>query len=159
MSSQSFSLFSPEETHRLGKKLGSLLEPNAVLALSGDLGAGKTTFVKGIVEGLLGNPLQVQSPTFVYLHLYQGKFPIHHFDLYRLQNFEQFLALGFEEYFSMHGICVIEWSEKILSLLPAHTLFIHLAHPVETKTPTERLLTLTGSLQEKTLSSFIPKNS
>jgi tRNA threonylcarbamoyladenosine biosynthesis protein TsaE len=138
-----FSLFSPEETHLFGKKIASSLEPNTVIALSGDLGAGKTTLIKGIVEGLSGNPLQVQSPTFVYLHIYSAKFSIYHFDVYRLKNSEQFLALGFEEYFSAGGICLIEWSEKITSILPPNTSFIHLSHEQNFN---ERTLSLTGKV-------------
>lgn len=103
--------------------MAHLLKPNAILALSGDLGSGKTTFVQGLALGL-GIEDSVQSPTFVTLNLYEAKVPLFHFDLYRLKSSQDFLSLGFEEYFQREGICAIEWPERIASLLPQETVFI-----------------------------------
>ncbi len=100
---------------------------NAILALQGDLGAGKTTFVQGLAKGLGISDL-VQSPTFTYLQIYEGAVPLYHFDLYRLNNESDFVLLGFEEYFDMGGIVVIEWPERIASLIPPSAQLITLSH-------------------------------
>ncbi|MBX9924426.1 MAG: tRNA (adenosine(37)-N6)-threonylcarbamoyltransferase complex ATPase subunit type 1 TsaE [Rhabdochlamydiaceae bacterium] len=105
---------SAEETQKAGREIAVLLKPGDVVCLTGELGAGKTTLIKGIAEKLGGiNPLEVTSPTFTYLHTYPGSPPLHHFDLYRLASSEQFLSLGFTEFFGAGGICCIEWPEKI----------------------------------------------
>ncbi len=100
------------------------LPSNTVLALSGDLGAGKTTFVQGLARGL-GITDPIQSPTFVILNLYPGLF---HFDLYRLKSSADFTALGLEEYFQKEGICAIEWPDRIAQLLPPETVHIHFSY-------------------------------
>ncbi len=105
------------------------LQKPCVLALFGDLGAGKTTFMKGIAQGLeVENPLSVSSPTFTYLHIYEGRLPLYHFDLYRLTSYEQFRALGFEEYLRSDGVCCIEWADHALPLLPFGTITATLTH-------------------------------
>jgi len=113
-----------------GHEWGRTLSPNDVICFFGDLGAGKTTFIKGLVEGATGlSTSAVRSPTFTYLNIYEGTKPVYHFDLYRLKHESQFLEMGFDEYFEAGGICCIEWAEKIPSLLPSrHTkcLFTHL---------------------------------
>lgn len=114
-------LSSSEETFALGEELAQSLKAPSVLALKGDLGAGKTTFVKGLAKGLqIQEP--IQSPTFTFLHLYPS---LAHFDLYRLTQEEDFIQLGFEEYFFSTFVCAIEWPEKITNLLPKETLHIH----------------------------------
>ena len=116
---------SPEETLSFGQELGACAPKNSIFCLFGDLGAGKTTLIKGIVAGATGLPAShVSSPTFVYLNIYSSpKMSLYHFDLYRLKNEREFLELGFEEYFFLDGIVCIEWSERIPSLLPkGHTL-------------------------------------
>lgn len=105
------------------------LEGRRILALTGPLGAGKTTFVKGLVPP--ASERDVQSPTFTLLNPYPTLF---HFDLYRLKSTADFLALGFDEYFEQ-GFCVIEWPERIASLLPPDTLHIDIApHPDGSRT-------------------------
>lgn len=120
---------SPEETNAYGRKLGREAKKNSVFCLFGDLGAGKTTLIKGIVEGAMGaSSSQVNSPTFVYLNIYSSpKMSVYHFDLYRLKSENDFLSLGFEEYFFADGITCIEWSERIASLLPPHAIKLKLA--------------------------------
>jgi len=120
-------LSSPEEMVAYGKKLGASLPPGSILALSGDLGAGKTTFVQGLALGL-GIDQPITSPTFIYFNQYEGKLPLFHFDLYRMKGPEDFLGLGFEEYFEMQGICAIEWPEKVAELLPPRTIRISFVH-------------------------------
>ncbi|PIS02635.1 MAG: tRNA (adenosine(37)-N6)-threonylcarbamoyltransferase complex ATPase subunit type 1 TsaE [Chlamydiae bacterium CG10_big_fil_rev_8_21_14_0_10_42_34] len=100
------------------------LPKNTVIALSGDLGAGKTTFVQGLAQGL-GISEPIQSPTFVLLNLYEG---LCHFDLYRLKNSKDFTSLGFEEYFEGKGICAIEWPDRIENILPTKTVYIDLSY-------------------------------
>lgn len=117
------SLSSAEETIEFGKFLASCLSPGSILALSGDLGSGKTTFVQGLAIGL-GINVPIQSPTFVFLNHYSGAVPLYHFDLYRMRGIDDFLGLGFEEYFDAGGICAIEWSERIAPLLPPYARHI-----------------------------------
>ena len=109
-----------EETRAFAKQLAQRLKPGDIIALFGDLGSGKTTFVQGLIPSK-----EVTSPTFSYLHIY-GNF--YHFDLYRLPSIDDFIALGFQDYFFAGGICCIEWPEKIVSLLPPHSIHIHFFH-------------------------------
>ena len=110
----------------LGAELGKHLPPNTLLCLFGELGAGKTTFVKGVVEGRTGiAPEKVVSPTFVYLNIYDT---VYHFDLYRLHDADEFLSLGFEEYFEAGGLSCIEWSERIAPILSKNALLVTLSH-------------------------------
>ncbi len=107
---------STEETFQAGKKFGSRLKEGDVVALFGPLGGGKTTFVKGVAAGLeVKEP--VTSPTFVLLNLYSGKFPIYHYDFYRLEKGAQLEALNLEDYLYGKGVCLIEWPELALPLL------------------------------------------
>lgn len=120
-------LSSQEETVACGKQLAPSLPPGTILALYGDLGAGKTTFVQGLALGLgIADP--IQSPTFVYFNHYRGKIPLFHFDLYRLKEADDFLGFGFEEHLDAGGICAIEWPERIPSLLPKNTWHLTFSH-------------------------------
>ncbi|MFA5839504.1 MAG: tRNA (adenosine(37)-N6)-threonylcarbamoyltransferase complex ATPase subunit type 1 TsaE [Candidatus Margulisiibacteriota bacterium] len=109
---------SAEETIAFGKAIGKVLKPNAIIALEGQLGAGKTTLVQGIAEGL-GVSDYITSPTFIIINEYKGRFPLYHFDLYRLENINAIEELGIEEYFNRGGVCVIEWAEKLGDFKPA----------------------------------------
>jgi tRNA threonylcarbamoyladenosine biosynthesis protein TsaE len=122
-----------EATLNWGIELGKTLPIGTVLALKGDLGAGKTTLMKGIAEGALSiDSRAITSPTFTYLNIYEDRVKtIYHFDLYRLSKAADFQALGFQDYFSAGGICCIEWPERITELLPSHTLHISLAYVSE----------------------------
>ena len=114
-----------QETLSFGKLLATKLAPNTILALSGDLGAGKTTFVQGLASGL-GIEDPIVSPTFVYLNIYEGTIPLYHFDLYRLKTPSDFAELGFDEYFARGGICAIEWPERIeIPSNAIHLIFTH----------------------------------
>jgi tRNA threonylcarbamoyladenosine biosynthesis protein TsaE len=131
---------SAEETSRVGFDLGKSLSPNTILCLRGELGAGKTTFVKGLVRGVTGlDEDSVNSPTFVYLNIYEGALSVYHFDLYRLQDEEEFLLMGFDEVLSSGGISCIEWSERLEEYLPAERLVVDLEHV----DPTTRKITIT----------------
>jgi len=113
---------SPEETKNLGEEVGKLAKPGDLLAFYGELGAGKTCFIQGISQELEVKDY-VTSPSFTIVNEYQGKIPIYHFDLFRL-NAEEILELGYEEYFYGEGLTVIEWAEMIEQLLPKEHLKI-----------------------------------
>ncbi len=122
---------SAEETIEVGREIGKSAKKNSIICLFGDLGAGKTTLVKGIVEGVTGvGQSEVSSPTFVYLNLYTAKtgLTVYHFDLYRLKNAAEFLERGFQDMLFASGICCIEWSERIESILPEERLNINIYH-------------------------------
>lgn len=130
---------SAAETAELGFQLGQRLTVPTVVCLFGELAAGKTTFIKGLVQGAAQiDPSGVQSPTFTYLHIYEGLKTVYHFDLYRLRDIDEFLSMGFDEYFEAEGICCIEWSERIAPYLPLDSLFITFEHVREN----ERLITM-----------------
>jgi len=112
----------PEETFTLARRLARHLHPGDVIALEGDLGAGKTTFTKGLAAGL-GVEQMINSPTFTLMKAYRGRLPFYHFDAYRLEGEED---LGFEEYFYGEGVSVIEWASKLGDLLPEERLTIHI---------------------------------
>ena len=117
------------ETRELGAKLGRLLAPGDFIALVGELGAGKTQFAKGIAAGLEVDPgTPVTSPTYTILNIYQGRIPLYHFDLYRLHGSEEIEELGFEEYFSGAGACVVEWAERLGDEMPEQVVTVSLAH-------------------------------
>jgi tRNA threonylcarbamoyladenosine biosynthesis protein TsaE len=113
-------------TMEFGAHLAGSLLPGTVIALSGELGAGKTCLVKGIARGL-GITQEVTSPTFTLIHEYTGgRLPLVHVDLYRLETINQAIAIGIEDHLSGNGVTIIEWAEKIASLLPASTQHIEL---------------------------------
>ena len=113
----------PEETEALGRRLGGLLRAGDVIALSGDLGAGKTVLARGIAAGA-GAAGHVASPTFTFLREYHGPVTIYHADLYRLDRPQQLEDLGLDEILDGNGIVVLEWAEKARPLLPPEHLWI-----------------------------------
>jgi len=124
---------SAEETIQLGEELGKTLPPNTILSFFGDLGAGKTTFIQGVVAGVTKRRETVMSPTFVYLNIYEGIKTVYHFDLYRLQHPQEFLSMGFDDFLDRGGISCIEWSERISSLLPDECTQVVMTHRSENK--------------------------
>lgn len=123
---------SAAETMALGEQFGKSLPDNSVVCFFGDLAAGKTTFIKGLTTGIEKlDHTQVSSPTFVYLNIYEGQKTVYHFDLYRLRDADEFLSMGFDELFYAGGICCIEWSERIPSLLPSNCIHVVMAHVSE----------------------------
>jgi tRNA threonylcarbamoyladenosine biosynthesis protein TsaE len=128
--SATFMLETPDETRAWGRALGRMLQPGDVIALSGDLGAGKTTLTQGIATGM-GIRDEVTSPTFTLLHEYRGAVPLFHLDPYRLERSEDLYDLGFEEYLERGGVTVIEWAERLEGQLPPErmTLVIEVVPP------------------------------
>ncbi len=112
----------PLTTIKLGKRLGILLTAGDVIALTGELGSGKTTFTKGIASGLGIDEDRVKSPSFVLIKEYHGRIPLYHFDLYRLNDLDSIRATGYEEYLYGDGAAVIEWAERLNGLLPKEYL-------------------------------------
>src|SRR5271170_5998905 len=126
ITSQQVETHSLGETLEFGGRLARELQQGDVIALSGELGAGKTALVKGIAQGL-GITVDVTSPTFTLIHEYSGgRLPLYHIDLYRLDSVPQALAIGIEDYLNGPGVTVIEWAERIASLLPPHTTRIRM---------------------------------
>ena len=126
---------SAEQTIELGEKIGSFLRPGDVIALQGTLAAGKTTITKGIARAL-GITEDITSPTFTLISVYEGRLPLYHMDVYRLEGSADFSDLGAEEMLYGNGICVIEWSEKIMDELPSRTIVIKLSAENEKRTVT-----------------------
>jgi len=116
---------SSDDTKRLGEKLARSLKPQDVLALIGEIGAGKTTFVQGIARGL-GVPRDaVASPSFVLIREYLGRMPLIHADLFRLEGLPEAATVGLEEYYEGPGVTVIEWANRIPGVLPEEFLEVH----------------------------------
>jgi tRNA threonylcarbamoyladenosine biosynthesis protein TsaE len=120
---------SAEETIAAGLAFGSQIPDNAVICFFGDLGAGKTTFIKGLAAGVTQCSSEaVNSPTYVYLNVYTGNRILYHFDLYRLKNSQEFIDMGFDDFFHAGGVCCIEWSEKIKDIIPKGCMYVEIAH-------------------------------
>lgn len=110
-------------TRQLGERIAAKLGPNDVVALYGELGAGKTTLIQGIAKGL-GISNWVTSPTFTIINEFPGELPLYHIDLYRLECIGDIEDMGIEEYFTKGGVTVVEWAEKMKELLPEDTINI-----------------------------------
>lgn len=120
---------SPEETQALGTTLAQHLTLGDVIALYGDLGAGKTQLVKGICQGLGHTSIEVHSPTFTLVNEYETDLgPVYHFDAYRVEREEEFFDIGYEDYFFGDGICLVEWADRVEGLMPAGCLRLRLEH-------------------------------
>ena len=117
---------SPEETQAIGERLGARLGPGAVIACTGELGAGKTCFLQGLARGL-GVTTDVTSPTFVLINEYRGRLPVYHLDAYRTGSLTELAELGIEEMLYGAGVTVVEWADKLLPLLPAGTIHVRIS--------------------------------
>ena len=123
---------SPEETQKLGRHIGELALPGDVFLLVGDLGAGKTCLTQGIAWGL-GIKEYTMSPSFVIIRELYGRLPLYHIDLYRLDRIEESMELGLDDYLYGQGVCVVEWAEKALSIMPAEHLLIKIDYFSDTE--------------------------
>lgn len=123
---------SESDTERLAAALADSLEPGTVVALVGNLGAGKTRLVRAVACALGVDRRDIASPTFVLVHEYDGRLPIYHFDAYRLRSAADFAALGADEYLSSTGVSLIEWADRVAELLPDDHLRVEIAVTGET---------------------------
>ncbi len=132
---------SPTETEAIGQDLAARLSPGTVVAFTGDLGAGKTAFVRGMARGL-GIPQRVTSPTFTIVNEYEGgRLPLFHFDMYRLHSADDLFDIGWEDFLRRGGICAVEWSETIREALDEETIYVDIRRGQGEQ---ERILTLHG---------------
>lgn len=127
-----FTSTSEAQTEALASSLADTLEPGTVVALVGNLGAGKTRFVRAICAALGVDLRGVASPTFVLVHEYEGRLPVYHFDTYRLRQASEFLGLGADEYLNSDGVCLIEWANRVEGLLPTDHLRVEIIATGET---------------------------
>lgn len=114
-----------EETVEFGRTLGAILKPGDVICLSGDLGTGKTALTNGIAKGL-DIDSYITSPTFTLVNEYEGRFPLYHFDVYRIADSEEMFDIGFDEYIYGDGISIIEWGEQISHILPLEIIKVEI---------------------------------
>ena len=132
---------SEQETEALGEALVARLSPGAVVAFTGDLGAGKTAFVRGMARGL-GITQRVTSPTFTIVNEYEGgRLPLFHFDLYRLGSSDELFDIGWEDFLRRGGICAVEWSENVADALESDTVFVDIRRGQD---PNHRIISLKG---------------
>ena len=132
---------SPEQTEALGAALARRLGPGSVVAFTGDLGAGKTAFVRGMAAGL-GIAQRVTSPTFTIVNEYEeGRLPLFHFDMYRLGGPEELYDIGWDDYLERGGVCAVEWSENIAGALEPGAIQVDLRRGASDG---ERIITVTG---------------
>ncbi|MDD3706096.1 MAG: tRNA (adenosine(37)-N6)-threonylcarbamoyltransferase complex ATPase subunit type 1 TsaE [Clostridiaceae bacterium] len=148
---------SPEETVEIGKQLGKLLNSGNIVCLTGDLGAGKTAFTQGIAKGL-GVKDYVTSPTYTIINEYEGRVPLYHFDVYRLNDVEEMHELGYEEYFFGDGVVVLEWADSVRDIIPPERLWITI---LNTKGDNSReiLMEPTGEVYQKIVKGMEPNES
>ena len=117
---------SEQETEELGARLAERLEPGAVIAFTGDLGAGKTAFTRGLARGL-GISDRVTSPTFTIVNEYEGgRLPLFHFDMYRLGSSDELFDIGWEDYLARGGVCAVEWSENVADALEEGSVWVEI---------------------------------
>ena len=132
---------SPAETEALGAALAEELKPGAVVAFTGDLGAGKTAFVRGLARGL-GIGERVTSPTFTIVNEYEGgRLPLFHFDMYRLDSADELFDIGWEDYLARGGVCAVEWSENISDALEPGAIRVDIRRGAGEN---DRIITVTG---------------
>lgn len=132
---------SPTETEALGEALAARLTAGTVVAFTGDLGAGKTAFTRGLARGL-GVPDRVTSPTFTIVNEYEGgRLPLFHFDMYRLGSADDLFDIGWEDFLRRGGVCAVEWSETVQEALDADTIYVDIRRGAEDN---QRVLTIRG---------------
>ncbi len=125
-----FETHSGEETEKLGYELGLKASCGEIYCISGELGAGKTCFTQGFARGL-GVKDYITSPTFTIVNEYEGRLPLYHFDVYRLEDEDELYNIGADEYFFGEGVCVIEWAELVKGAIPACAVWINIFKDLE----------------------------
>ena len=125
-----FESFSAEDTFKLGEQISRGAAAGQVYCLDGDLGVGKTVFTKGFAKGL-GIAEHVNSPTFTILQIYEGRLPLYHFDVYRIEDEEELYEIGAEDYFYGKGVCLVEWAENVSGMIPADATHVKIEKDLE----------------------------
>lgn len=133
MKEKEFLSESVQETKEFAKEFAEYLKPGDVVCLKGDLGAGKTHFVKGMAVAFGIDESEVQSPTFTLINEYKGSLPLYHFDCYRMESVREALEIGAEEYFYGDGVSVIEWPDQIKEIIPPEATWITITSTAPTK--------------------------
>ena len=141
------------ETLKLGEIIGKSLNPGSIIALVGDLGAGKTVLVKGIAKGL-GVDEEPNSPTFVIMNQYEGRIPLYHFDLYRVSSEEELFGIGYDEFFFGEGVAAVEWADRVQNVFPEHTIKIEIKIPEPSSEDSETIRDIGIEGTSKSLLSF-----
>lgn len=121
---------SPEDTEKIGQCLGSVAKKGYIICLVGDLGVGKTEFVKGLAKGLEVEDY-ITSPTFTIVNEYMGRLPLYHFDVYRIDHVDEMYEIGYEEYFFGEGVTVIEWADLISEIIPEENITVTITKDLE----------------------------
>lgn len=142
-----------EDTQALAQDLAGLLRPGDMICLEGGMGAGKTTFTKALAQALGVQDL-VTSPTFTLVRTYQGRLPLYHFDLFRLEDPDELDFLGFDDYFYGSGVCVVEWPKDFYPVLPAHPLKIQ----IQEEGPGQRRFTLSQEGEDRIIERLRNEN-
>lgn len=142
---------SAQETEQLGQRLGQRLKPGAVIAYSGDLGAGKTAFTRGLARGL-GIEDPITSPTYTIVNEYPGKIPLFHFDMYRLGSSEDLFDIGWEDYLTRGGVIAVEWSERVEDALDEVENLIRIHIRRDPEHDVGRTITIEGGVSDADLS-------
>ena len=142
---------SAQETERLGQRLGQRLKPGAVIAYSGDLGAGKTAFTRGLARGL-GIEDPITSPTYTIVNEYPGEIPLFHFDMYRLGSSEDLFDIGWEDYLTRGGVIAVEWSERVEDALDEVEKLIRIQIRRDPEHDNGRTITIEGGVSDADLS-------
>lgn len=134
----------PQETESCAFKLAGLLKPGDVIALRGDLGAGKTAFVRGLADGMSVYG-EVSSPTYSIVNEYSGRVSLYHFDMYRITDMDELYTTGFFDYLESGGVCAVEWSENIEWALPENTIYVSINKLSESGREDEREIVIDGA--------------
>lgn len=121
---------SPEDTGKIGQCLGNVAKKGYIICLVGDLGVGKTEFVKGLAKGLEVEDY-ITSPTFTIVNEYKGRLPLYHFDVYRIDHVDEMYEIGYEEYFYGEGVTVIEWADLISEIIPEENITVTITKDLE----------------------------
>ena len=135
---------SEHDTEDIGASFARTLKGGTVVAMYGDLGAGKTAFVRGMARGM-GLDCRVSSPTFTIVNEYLGERELIHFDMYRLSSADELFDIGWEDYLNRGGVCAVEWSERVTDALPDGTVFVDIQRHAENEN--WRIITITGGAQ------------
>jgi len=152
-----FTSSSPVDTEKLGRCLGRIVKKGYIICLTGDLGVGKTEFVKGVAKGM-GIEDYITSPTFTIVNEYQGTLPLYHFDVYRINDVEEMYEIGCEEYFYGDGVSIIEWADLIQDIIPKENIRVHISKDLEMGEDHRNIsIETTGAFYDSVLREMIEK--